>query len=141
MSICLDAEQNSAETRRIGYYEAWSVNRKCMPYEPEQIAADVLTHINFAFALISPSFQVIEMTKGDSDLWLRTTALKKGRPGLKVFLSIGGWTFNDPPTQNIFSNMVGSAANTNTFIKSILSVMETYAFDGIDVDWEVGLPS
>ena len=33
--------------------------------------------------------------------------------------------------------MVGSATNTDTFIKSILSVMETYAFDGIDVDWEV----
>lgn len=33
--------------------------------------------------------------------------------------------------------MVGSTANTNTFIKSVLSVMETYAFDGIDVDWEV----
>ncbi|PPR00468.1 hypothetical protein CVT24_004529 [Panaeolus cyanescens] len=131
-----DAEQNSAETRRIGYYEGWAVSRKCMSYEPEQIAADVLTHINFAFALISPSFQVIEMTKGDSDLWRRTTALKKSRPGLKVFLSIGGWTFNDPPNQHIFSDMVGSAANTNTFIKSILSVMETFAFDGIDVDWE-----
>jgi len=52
---------------------------------------------------------------------------------------IGGWTFNDPPTQNIFSNMVASTANTNAFIKSILSVMETYAFDGIDVDWEVCL--
>ena len=60
-----------------------------MSYQPEQIAADTLTHINFAFALISSSFQVIEMTAGDTDLWRRTTALKKDRPSLKVFLSIG----------------------------------------------------
>ncbi|KAF5312214.1 hypothetical protein D9619_003681 [Psilocybe cf. subviscida] len=130
------ATQSSATTKRIGYYEGWAVSRKCMSYEPEQISADTLTHINFAFALISSTFEVIEMTKGDSDLWRRTTALKEGRPALKVFLSIGGWTFNDKPTQNIFSDMVGSTANTNTFIKSVLSVMETYAFDGIDVDWE-----
>ncbi|KAF8908652.1 hypothetical protein CPB84DRAFT_1843537 [Gymnopilus junonius] len=131
-----DVGTSTATARRIGYYEGWAVNRKCMSYEPEQIAADTLTHINFAFALISSSFQVIEMSPGDSDLWRRTTALKEGRPALKVFLSIGGWTFNDPPTQNIFSDMVASTANTNTFIKSILSVMETYAFDGIDIDWE-----
>ncbi|KDR74915.1 hypothetical protein GALMADRAFT_141231 [Galerina marginata CBS 339.88] len=136
MTVSEDAEQSSATARRIGYYEGWAVSRKCMPYEPEQIAADTLTHINFAFALLSSSFKVIEMTAGDSDLWRRTTALKKGRPSLKVYLSIGGWTFNDPPNQSIFSNMVGSTANTNTFIESVLSVMETYAFDGIDVDWE-----
>ena len=66
-----------------------------MVYPPEQIAADTLTHINFAFALISSSFQVIEMTPGDSDLWRRTTALKKGRPALSVFLSIG--TYDNSP--------------------------------------------
>jgi GH18 family chitinase len=112
-----------------------------MAYPPERIAADSLTHINFAFALISSSFQVIEMTAGDSDLWRRTTALKKGRPALKVYLSIGGWTFNDPPNQHIFSNMVNSEANINTFIASVLKVMETYAFDGIDVDWEARISS
>jgi GH18 family chitinase len=31
---------------------------------------------------------------------------------------------------------VGSSANTQTFIASVLGVMEAYAFDGIDVDWE-----
>ncbi|PPQ76922.1 hypothetical protein CVT26_001383 [Gymnopilus dilepis] len=76
------------------------------------------------------------MTPGDSELWRRTTALKKGRPALKVYLSIGGWTFNDPPNEHIFSNLVSSSSNTDTFIKSILSVLETYAFDGIDIDWE-----
>ncbi|KAJ7488142.1 hypothetical protein FB451DRAFT_1226548 [Mycena latifolia] len=128
--------QESALTRRIGYYEAWAATRGCMSYTPEKISAETLTHINFAFALISSSFNVVEMTSGDSDLWKRTTALKSRNPTLKVFLSIGGWTFNDPPTSQIFSNMVGSDANTQTFISSLLKVFEAYGFDGLDVDWE-----
>ncbi|KAJ7155607.1 glycosyl hydrolases family 18-domain-containing protein [Mycena filopes] len=111
-------------------------HRACMSYTPEKISAETLTHINFAFALISSSFNVVEMTEGDSDLWKRTTALKSRNPTLQVFLSIGGWTFNDPPTQKIFSDLVGSAANTKTFISSLLKVFEAYGFDGLDVDWE-----
>ncbi|KAF7354409.1 hypothetical protein MVEN_01129900 [Mycena venus] len=130
------ANQESATARRIGYYEAWANGRSCMAYPPEKISAESLTHINFAFALISNSFTVVEMTAGDSDLWKRTTALKSRNPTLKVYLSIGGWTFNDPPTSNIFSDLAASADNTNTFISHILRVFETYGFDGLDVDWE-----
>ncbi|KAJ6460467.1 hypothetical protein C8R47DRAFT_994030, partial [Mycena vitilis] len=92
--------------------------------------------VNFAFAYISDSFEVIEMTPGDSKLWTETTALKGKNPALKVFLSIGGWTFNNPPTSGIFSALAASSANTNKFIKSVLNVMNAYGFDGIDIDWE-----
>ncbi|KAK7039901.1 hypothetical protein R3P38DRAFT_2902374 [Favolaschia claudopus] len=130
------SDQQSALRRRIGYYEAWSYHRSCLAFDTSAISAETLTHLNFAFALISSSFQVIEMTSGDSDLWKKVTGLKKRNPTLKVFLSIGGWTFNDPPTQKIFSNLVGSDGNTKTFISSLLKVFETYGFDGLDVDWE-----
>ncbi|KAJ7465727.1 glycosyl hydrolases family 18-domain-containing protein [Mycena latifolia] len=92
--------------------------------------------VNFAFAYISDSFEVVEMTPGDSKLWTETTALKSQNPALKVFLSIGGWTFNNPPTAGIFSALAASSANTNKFIKSVLNVMNAYGFDGIDIDWE-----
>ncbi|KAJ7502451.1 hypothetical protein B0H11DRAFT_1712411, partial [Mycena galericulata] len=92
--------------------------------------------VNFAFALISDTFNIIEMSPGDSGLWSRTTALKTSNVALKVFLSIGGWSFNDPPTSNIFSDLVGSDANTATFISSALNTLQAYGFDGIDIDWE-----
>ncbi|KAJ6503714.1 hypothetical protein C8R45DRAFT_818053, partial [Mycena sanguinolenta] len=92
--------------------------------------------VNFAFGYISSSFEVIEMAPGDSKLWSETTALKSQNPSLKVFLSIGGWTFNNPPTQGIFSALAASSSNTNTFIKSALNVLGSYGFDGIDIDWE-----
>jgi GH18 family chitinase len=111
-------------------------SRACDMYPPSSISAETLTHVNYAFALISEEFQIMEMAVNDNVLWLQTTALKKRNPALKVFLSIGGWSFNDPPTQHIFSNMVGSAAATNKFIASALSIMQAYSFDGLDIDWE-----
>ncbi|KAJ7264087.1 hypothetical protein B0H12DRAFT_1102814 [Mycena haematopus] len=130
------ADQQSALTRRIGYYEGWASTRSCDAWTPSSMNVDSLTHLNFAFAYISSAFEVIEMTAGDSKLWTETTALKSRNPSLKVFLSIGGWTFNDPPTAGIFSALAASTANTNAFIKSVLSVMNAYGFDGIDIDWE-----
>ncbi|KAK2461060.1 hypothetical protein APHAL10511_006907 [Amanita phalloides] len=131
--------QATATHRRIGYYEAWAVqssSRACDVYPPELISAETLTHINFAFALINEEFLIQEMSADDNLLWMRTTALKKRNPTLKVFLAIGGWRFNDPPTQFIFSKLVASLAATNTFIISALAIMQAYSFDGIDIDWE-----
>jgi GH18 family chitinase len=42
------------------------------------------------------------MAAGDTDLWKRTTALKSRNPTLKVYLSIGGWTFNVRPAPLCF---------------------------------------
>ena len=68
--------------------------RSCMSFSPEQIPASSLTHVNFAFALISDTFEVTTMNPGDEELWSSTTNLKANAPALKVFLSIGGWSFN-----------------------------------------------
>jgi GH18 family chitinase len=122
-------DEQTALQRRIGYYEGWANSRKCSPFSPQQIDGSTLTHVNFAFGLISSSFKIVEMTAGDSKLWSETTELKKGYPGLKVFLSIGGWTFNDPPTQSRFSDVASSAGNRATFVGSCLDVMQTYGFD------------
>ncbi|KAJ6538818.1 hypothetical protein DFH09DRAFT_1249584 [Mycena vulgaris] len=111
------------------------VNPTATPPRPHLVEAKHRV-VNFAFALLSDTFTIIEMSPGDAALWTRTTALKKNNVALKVFLSIGGWSFNDPPTSNIFSDLVGSDANTAAFITSTLNTLQAYGFDGIDVDWE-----
>jgi chitinase len=59
---------------------------------------------------------------------------------LQTWISVGGWSFNDPTnspnTQQAFSNMVSSSANRQAFISSLVQVMKTYSFDGVDLDWE-----
>ncbi|KAJ7606472.1 hypothetical protein DFH06DRAFT_934721, partial [Mycena polygramma] len=76
--------------------QGWASARSCDAWTPSTMMVYVLTHVNFAFAYISDSFKVIEMTPNDSTLWTETPALKGKNPAMKVFLSIGGWTFNNP---------------------------------------------
>jgi chitinase len=125
-------------SRVVGYYEGWSVRRPCEARFPEDIPLGIYTHLNFAFATIDPhSFEVRPASKGDVDLYRRLTALKKQDPDLKVFIAIGGWTFNDPgPTRTTFSDLAASEENQRKFFVSLVSFMATYDFDGVDIDWE-----
>lgn len=41
-----------------------------------------------------------------------------------VFDYAGGWAFNDPPTQNIFSNMAASSSNRQKFISSLITFFQ-----------------
>ena len=51
-------------------------------------------------------------------------------------VAIGGWNFNDKPTEHYFSNMVNNHANRQTFISSVVAYLTKYGLDGIDIDWE-----
>jgi len=68
----------------------------CDTMQPEAIAAGALTHINIAFMLFDDTFNLID-TQGD--LVARVSRLKMTYPGLRDDIAIGGWSFNDPPTQ------------------------------------------
>ncbi|KAF4454651.1 hypothetical protein F53441_2885 [Fusarium austroafricanum] len=124
--------------RVVGYIEGWASTRSCDKFTPSDIPDGVYTHINFAFASIDPkTFQIVPASSKDPALYRELTRKKKIDPKLKVFIAIGGWAFNDPgPTVTTFSDIARSDANQRTFIKSLISFMATYGFDGVDIDWE-----
>ncbi|KAF7137044.1 hypothetical protein CNMCM5793_006895 [Aspergillus hiratsukae] len=124
--------------RVVGYYEGWTVKRPCNVFYPEQIPMGVYTHLNYAFATVDPvTFEVLRGSDYETKLMKRLTDLKKIDPDLKVFIAIGGWTFNDPgPTATVFSDLAASEENQQAFFKSLISFMSTYNFDGVDLDWE-----
>ncbi|KAK5129371.1 hypothetical protein LTR08_003556 [Meristemomyces frigidus] len=132
---------SSTNGRTVGYYEGWSSTRICDSRLPDDLDLTTLTHINFAFVFFSPTtFQITPMDQGDPALYSKFTALKSKKPSLKTWVSVGGWSFTDatntPNTQTAFSDMVGSAANRQTFITSLQQFMTSYGFDGVDLDWE-----
>jgi chitinase len=104
---------------------------------PADIPIGIYTHLNFAFAAIDPdTFAVVPASPGDTALYTQVTGIKKLQPGLKVFISIGGWTFSDPgPTATTFSDLAASSSNQEKFFTSLVSFMSTYDFDGVDIDW------
>lgn len=59
-------------------------------------------------------------------------ALKKKKPSLKVWLSVGGWDLGG----EIFSDMVRFPGTRKAFVDSAVDTMSSYGFDGIDIDWE-----
>jgi chitinase len=131
-------EKKHTLKRVVGYYESWSSRRSCGQIYPEQIPDGVYTHINFAFATINPrTFEIQPADRRDISLYKRLTAMKRVDPFLKVYIAVGGWSFNDPgPTRLLFSELAQSEQNQRAFFKSLISFMSTYNFDGIDIDWE-----
>ena len=111
---------------------------------PEQLPVGAYTHLNFAFAFVDPqSFNIAPMSQADTELYPQFTALKDTNPGLQTWISIGGWSMNDPdqPTATTFSDLAGSSSAQSAFFSSLLSFLQTYGFDGVDIDWEYPVAS
>ncbi|KAL7621624.1 hypothetical protein AAE478_008950 [Parahypoxylon ruwenzoriense] len=132
---------NSAITRRIGYYESWANTRKCDKMSPEDLDLTGITHLNFAFAFFDPkTYQITPMDSNSGSLYHRFTDLKSKKQSLQTWISVGGWSFNDdtntPNTRTAFSDMASTAGGRQKFISSLQNFMQTYGFNGVDLDWE-----
>lgn len=110
-----------------------------IPRLTDDIPVNVLTHVNYAFAYIDPkTFEITTMDASVPSSTIDDVAdLKKYKPSLEIFLSLGGWTFsdNDTATQPVFGNIARSSTNRKTFAQILLKFLNAYGFDGVDVDW------
>jgi GH18 family chitinase len=128
MGIPIEKLQRSSRPfYKIGYYTEWNIKRSGLTMYPDDISVEDYTHIHYAFGFISSSYDI----KIDNiDLFTKFTNINN----VKKILSIGGWSFNDPPTQHIFSTMVKKYRSL--FIKNTIKFLKQYNLDGIDIDWE-----
>jgi chitinase len=62
----------------------------------------------------------------------RLSDLKAKNPNLKLILSVGGWAEGSTP----FSNVAADADKKANMADSTLWYLQTYNFDGVDIDWE-----
>lgn len=117
--ICMPVH---AEYRVVAYVAAWSI--------PAVIHAEKLTHINFAFAQITPAGRA-ELANGELEASLRRlVALKRTNPRLKVIVSIGGWMADG------FSDAALTETSRALFADSAVDLLRQTSADGIDLDWE-----
>lgn len=104
---------------------------------PEGIPTSAYTHLNFVFAFVDPSsYNVAPMASTNIPLYKRFIGLKDSNPGLETWISIGGWSMNDPDqlTHSTFSDLAASEDAQNKVFKLVLSFLLTYNFDGVDIN-------
>lgn len=65
-------------------------------------------------------------------LFQEVADVKKFKSDIKVWVSVGGWTFSDngTSTQPVFGNIAASAANRQTFANNVVKFLNHYGFDG-----------
>ena len=103
--------------------------------EPEKIAAEQLTVINYAFANIKDGM-ITEGFARDRENYQILNTLKRRNPQLKVLVSVGGWTWSGG-----FSDVALTRESRNKFIQSAIRFVSNHQLDGVDIDWEYpGLP-
>ncbi|KAM0187752.1 hypothetical protein ACHAPI_010980 [Fusarium lateritium] len=131
-------DQHTSDQRTVGYYEGWNYQRPCGNMEPEDIPLGYYTHINFAFALIDPdTYRLAPMDQGTASRYGRVSALKEQQEDLEVWIAIGGWAMNDPGKyRTVFSDLAKSEEKQDVFFDSLVSFLQRYNFDGVDLDWE-----
>lgn len=116
--------------RLIAYLASWST-APSRGFRVADIPADKLTHLNYAFASVSPQGECVSGdASADARNFPELQNLKRQFPHLKILISIGG-----AGAQN-FSNAAQSAAARQKFARSCIAFLKQNYFDGIDVDWE-----
>lgn len=136
--------QETSNYRVVAYYISWGIYAR--QYFVNEIPADKLTHINYAFANISRAGECIlgdewadtqYLYPGDvegSELlgnFNQLNLLKAEHPHLQTLISVGGWTWSAR-----FSDVALTEESRRRFAASCVDFMLRYGFDGIDLDWE-----
>nr|XP_022917656.1 probable chitinase 10 isoform X3 [Onthophagus taurus] len=127
-----------SEKKIICYINSEAVNRRSpMTFVPTDLdsSGDICTHVIYAYATIDSKTFEVKPKDDEYDIiqggYKSVRQLKYKNSNLKTLISIRGSTNG----VNEFNNMAKSSAGRKAFIKSVLSFLEHYGFDGMDLQW------
>lgn len=134
--ISNELDGKEEEFKVVCYFTNWAWYRQGGGrYVPEDIDADLCSHIVYGFAVLNRETLTIRphdsWADTDNKFYERVVAYKK--KGAKVTLAIGGW--NDSAGDK-YSRLVRDPSARARFVKTVVEFIEKYGFDGLDLDWE-----
>lgn len=100
-------------------------------WTPQQIVAQKLTHINYAFAVPAENGELAPLNAKDSVNLAGLNSLKAANKNLKVLISIGGWG-----GCKYFSDAALTDASRRKFANNAVALLKKHKLDGLDIDWE-----
>ena len=129
-------EQTMNQKRNVMYYGDWSIWGGQGNFYPQDIPADQLTHLNFAFldfdsegnliftdkdAAIGNPLGQAGVTWGDVNAGIlpALVELRAKNPNLKIGVSIGGWSKSGD-----FSEVAANPAKRARFVENVMKFVE-----------------
>ena len=119
--VLMTFQQSFAQFKVIGYLPTWGGDLNKVQYSK-------LTHINYAF-LIPTSNGGYQAP--DDPTRLKNLVSQAHANGVKVIISVGGGGGGDA-----FRTIVPNASYRTAFVNNMLSFVNQYNLDGVDIDWE-----
>ena len=136
--IAISASGSAQNSRKevIGYYPSWKWRSRDNLVTPARLPYDKLTIINYAFFVPLPDGRISGKDTVGDRLYLnpgtgQTLVDYAHNRGVKVLLSLGGWTDSDN-----FPSIAANPGLRAVLARSCNAAIVQYGFDGIDIDWE-----
>ncbi|KAF8994877.1 glycoside hydrolase superfamily [Cyathus striatus] len=129
LALAKTVEDVKAEATMIAaaYYPDWSAGS----FPPENLNFSKFSILLFAFATPNSSSTLSWDSGSQSILQRLVSSARSSGKGTKIVLSVGGWGGS-----YWFSQSVSSSSNRTKFVNALVSAVNTYGLDGIDIDWE-----
>ncbi|WP_249029323.1 glycosyl hydrolase family 18 protein [Tannockella kyphosi] len=138
----------TSEYRNVMYYGDWSIWGGQGNFYPEDMPADMYTHLNYAFMDFTASGDLVftdtdaataaslgqdGVTWGavNAGLLPALTSLRADNPNMKIGISVGGWSKSGD-----FSAMAADDTARANFVSQIVAFIEYTGMDFVDIDWE-----
>ncbi|SFE99970.1 glycoside hydrolase family 18 protein [Spirosoma endophyticum] len=97
----------------------------------DQIDAQKLTHINYAFAIPAKNGELAPLSTKDAANLAALTSLRAINKDLKILISVGGWG-----GCKYFSDAALTETSRRKFANSAVALLKKHKLDGVDIDWE-----
>ncbi|MDF3001205.1 MAG: hypothetical protein K0Q48_1324 [Bacillota bacterium] len=118
----------SGDFKVIGYYSGALFD------EPlANLQTDQLTHVIYAFLIPKADGSLIPLEKPDQ---LRELTAQAHRDGAKVFIALGGWSYQGTPLVSTFETLAASDETRRNLVKNVCAFIQEYQLDGLELDWE-----
>jgi len=111
----------------VGYTPSWAGSANDIQY-------DKLTHVNYAF-LLPKADGGLEPLQNEAKLISMVNLAHAA--GTKALIAVGGWDIGDGGgNDSRFTTLAANPATRTTFINNLISFVNQYNLDGVDMDWE-----